>query len=240
MDQVQQPTNGKTCDRCKQNCERGWSERYKQEGDQPAALVETVCLDCDHDERMAEYRKTGVLSAKGQMAAALYMNDVGYQTGGADGGWVEWLRGADRAQQRVEIGRRVREKANFADDYRKIHAAGVDIQASVKMFERGVWFRWLKDYWHATRERGHEANISGLDLLLWGCAGRAVMTIRDPATKVSVTAITDDSSSAPCMGIQGIDATREDALRLLTLAYDRTEDLRVALRPDSSVKLAGI
>jgi hypothetical protein len=215
-------------------------ERWRGAEGQPPILIETVCLNCDHDERMAEYRKTGVLSSKILMAAALYMNDLHYQTGGADGGWVEWMRGADRAQQRIEIGRRIRDKANFAADYRKIHEASKAVQAAVKMFERAVWFRWLKDYWHATRERGHEAKIPSLTMMLWGCAGRAMATISDPATKASVTVITDDSSSEPRMGTQSIDATREDALRLLALAYYHTDDLRLAMRPDSAVKLAGL
>lgn len=225
--------------RCKQACGNGWSERWRGAEGQPPILVETVCLDCDHDERMAEYRRTGVLSSKIQTAAALYMNDLRYQTGGADGGWIEWMRGADRAGQRVEIGRRIRGKANFADDYRKILEAGEAVQAAVKVFERAVWFKWLKGYWHATRERGHAAQIPGLTVMLWGCAGRAMMTLLDPATKASVTVITDDSSSEPRMGTQGIDATREDALRLLALAYDYTDDLRAAMRPESAVKMAG-
>lgn len=231
---------GKTCDRCKQDCDRGWSERWKGMDNQPPTLAEAVCLDCDHDERMAEYRKTGILSSKIQIAAALYMGDVGYQTGGADGGWIEWMCGPDRAQQRIDISRRIRSKANYADDYRKIHAAGDDIQAAVKTFERAVWFKWLKDYWNATNERGHEAKIDGLDMLLWGCAGRAMMTLNDPAVKASVTVITDDSSTKPCMGTQGIDATREDALRLLAFAYDRSDALRAAMKSDSAVKMAGL
>lgn len=232
--------DSRACDRCKQDCDRGWSERWRSMDGQASKLIETICLNCDHDERMAEYRKIGVLSSKIQIAAALYMGDVGYQTGGADGGWIEWMRGADRAQQRVEIGRRIRAKANFADDYRKIHAAGIDIQAAVKMFERAVWFKWLKSYWNSTNERGHEAKIAGIDLLLWGCAGRAMMMLRDPVTKASVTVITDDSSNKPCMGTQGIDATREDALRLLTLAYDRSDALRAAMKSDTAVKMAGL
>jgi hypothetical protein len=67
-----------------------------------------------------------------------------------------------------------------------------------------------------------------------------MMTLNDPAVKASVTVITDDSGTKPCMGTQGIDATREDALRLLAFAYDRSDDLRLAMKPDPAVKMAGM
>ena len=189
----------------------------------------------------AEYRKTGLMTTNVRTAAAIYMGDVGYQTGGADGGWIEWMRGPERAEQRVRISLRIRARAHHAADYRKIHAAGEDIYTAVKVFEQSVWFHWLKGYWNKTQARGHKASIDGLTLLVWGCAGRVMMTLRDPATKASVTVITDAFSNEPCMTAQGIEATREDALRLLAEARAHRGALRIAMKPDAAVvKMAGL
>ena len=241
LNNAETPEPIKVCARCKQACERGSVHRWRCDDGQKPALYETLCPDCDHDEAMAEYRKTGLMTTNVRTAAAIYMGDVGYQTGGADGGWIEWMRGPERAEQRVRISLRIRARAHHAADYRKIHAAGEDIYTAVKVFEQSVWFHWLKGYWNKTQARGHKASIDGLTLLVWGCAGRVMMTLRDPATKASVTVITDAFSNEPCMTAQGIEATREDALRLLAEARAHRGALRIAMKPDAAVvKMAGL
>lgn len=227
----------KTCDRCKQNCEQGTVERYRSEHGKDPVLVQTLCIECSRDDDMAKYRQTGVLCNNVISAARFYMQDVEYRTGGADGGWVEWMRVESRMEQRGRIIQRMREQAHLAHEYRKIAGEYEAVQAAVKAFERNVWFSWLKTYWNDTRDRGHRLQIAGLEMLMWGCAGRVVMMLCDPVTDASVTAITDDSSDVPRMGIQGIDATAADALRLLKIASDNTSKLQKNIKTDNNVSM---
>ncbi len=226
----------KNCDRCKRECERASVERWKAEDGKEPVLIQTLCTACSRDDDMAKYRATGVLCNNMISAAIFYMQDVRYRTGGPDGGWVEWMRGPDRAEQRGGIIRRMRECRNLADDYRKIAGEYETVQAAVKSFERNVWFAWLKTYWNDATSRGHKSTIAGLDVLLWGCAGRAVMTLQDPVTKDSVTVITDDSSDAACMGIQGIATTAANASCLLYLACSNSSELRKNFKTDDNVR----
>jgi hypothetical protein len=186
---------------------------------------------------MAKYRQTGVLCNNVISAARFYMQDVEYRTGGPGDEWVEWMKGPDRIDQRRAIIKRMREQANLAHEYRKIAEEYEAVHAAVKVFERNVWFSWLKTYWNDTRDRGHNSQIAGLEMLLWGCAGRVVMTLRDPVTDASVTVITDDSSDTPRMGIQGIDATAADALRLLKIASDNASELQKNIKPNAHITM---
>jgi hypothetical protein len=131
----------------------------------------------------------------------------------------------------------MREQAHLAHEYRKIAGEYEAVHAAVKAFERNVWFSWLKTYWNDTHDRGHKSQIAGLDMLLWGCAGRVVTTLRDPVTDVSVTVITDDSSDVPYMNIKGIDATAIDALRLLKIASDNASELQKNIKPDAHITM---
>lgn len=227
----------KTCDRCKQSCEQGTVESYRSEQGRYPVLIQILCIECSRDDDMAKYRQTGVLCNNVISAARFYMQDVEYRTGGADGGWIEWMRGESRMEQRGRIIQRMREQAHLAHEYRKIAGEYEAVHAAVKAFERNVWFSWLKTYWNDTHDRGHKSQIAGLDMLLWGCAGRVVTTLRDPVTDVSVTVITDDSSDVPYMNIKGIDATAIDALRLLKIASDNASELQKNIKPDAHITM---
>lgn len=225
----------KNCDRCKQGCDQGMVERWKTVDGQEPVLVQTLCISCRRDDDMAKYRKTGVLCNNVIGAANFYMQDVGCRTGGPDGGWVVWMKGPDRAEQRGQIIRRMREVANLAEEFRKISGEYESVMAAVKAFERNVWFPWMKTYWNDAVTRGHRSQIAGLDVLVWGCAGRVVITLQDPITNDSVTVITDESSDSSCMGIQGIDTTAPNAIRLLHFACDCTSDLKERIKADDKV-----
>ncbi len=224
-----------TCDRCGADCSRGWSERWRGETAQTMTRVEVVCLACDLAERMAEYRKTGRLNNKVVLPAALYRQTCSYMTGGADGGWIEWMRSSDRADQRLRIAEEVKEKRDlYGSDYDKINAEVASLNDLVACFERDVWFGWLKAYYAGTDLRGHSARVGDLTMLVWGCAGRLMATLQ--RGDHSITLICDDSSDEHTMGVQGYDCTAEEGRALLADAVvDGGAALRTAIGPDNGV-----
>lgn len=226
----------KTCDRCASDCSRGWSERWRGETAETAVLVETLCNACDLQDHVATYRSTGRLCNGVVLPAALYQQVCGYTTGGADGGWVEWMRGSDRAKQREDMLLEVEaKKARYGADYDKINAEVTGLCALVAAFEQVVWFSWLKRYYAGTNLRGHTAKVDAQTMLVWGCAGRLMVTLQQPDKAASITLICAEDSFTPTMGVQGYDCTEAQGRALLCAAIAQTEGLRAAIVPDNQV-----
>jgi hypothetical protein len=92
----------------------------------------------------------------------------------------------------------------------------------------------LKVYYHASDERGHRSDVDGLTCLLWGCAGRVLITIKDYLIPdVDLTLILDESSEYPRGGIQSLSGTKDQCLELL----EKFRTVKHQFKPDSEVTI---
>lgn len=153
----------------------------------------SLCRDCDLGARL----KTGRVSTGLYMAATMEYSDI-----------------------RRERGIRTKHHEALCNVARAMRA----VEMEVRTFQDRVWTAGLQGYYRKAEKRGHKlVDVErGVDLLLWGSAGRVLATCNltqdlpeDPGSKGdSITLIgTDDSS--PNVGIQGIDATVHSALCIL-------------------------
>lgn len=193
---MQSETNVTTCDRCKSSLERGWCERWGGTTKKGMRRAESICFDCDRQERHEAYAETNVLTTKIAMDSAIY----------------EVRREDNRTAPDLLLDRAVRELA--------------DVRADYKAFERIVWFGGLQAMVRAASFRGFRADFTMLDgtearALVWSCAGRTVITIETADEAAQVSVITADDSNEPVMGLQGILATKAQALALLDAACVR-------------------
>lgn len=101
-----------------------------------------------------------------------------------------------------------------------------DVRADYKAFERIVWFGGLQAMVRAASFRGFRADFTMLDgtearALVWSCAGRTIITSETAAETAQVSVVTTTNSNEPLMVLQGIIATKVQALALLDAACVR-------------------
>ncbi len=181
------------CGRCRATLVRGWSERWRGESHETMTRVEVVCFNCNRAEYRAEYEKTGVLTSKMTIDAAMY----GVRHGEFGKGAADPL--LDKVLSEVE-----------------------QVQKAYKAFEQDVWFAGFQSIVRAASHRGFRASFSVNDVpcvaLNWTCAGRTVFTLEPVDGAYQVSLITSEDGSHPVMGIHGICATKDDAVKLIEAA----------------------
>lgn len=97
------------------------------------------------------------------------------------------------------------------------------VNAAIILFEQDVWFGGFQAKVHAARHRGFRADFAMPDgapalAMAWSCAGRVMITIEFADDSAQVSVVTADDSEHPAMGLQGISATRDQAVGLLRAA----------------------
>ena len=86
------------------------------------------------------------------------------------------------------------------------------IEAAVRQFDDQVWKGGLRELLKNSTMRGHSRKSGKFQLLTYYMAGRYMLTLED--NKASITLITTDDADVR-MGIQGICATRDQAVTLV-------------------------
>lgn len=126
-----------------------------------------------------------------------------------------------------------KERAKFADVNRSIER----LRVLIRQFDNDVWFGGLQEYVRAAKVHGHSTLISTtLQALLYVMAGRVMITLAASSGE-SITLITDETSSVPCMGVQGIRATEEQAEGMLSAAITAWKSGVCQFKPDSDVSM---
>lgn len=190
------------CDRCKGTLDGAWSERWANE-----KRIEVICTDCARAERRKEYSEYGVLTSKILLDVASY--EVRH---------MEFGQGpADPLLENV-----FREK--------------VAIDARVKEFEKSVWFGGFQATVRAATHRGFRASFFVDQVpccaLNWTCAGRTLFTLQPEDESFAISLITAEDGADPVMGIQGIRATKAQAMRLLDGAIGSLQGGKGFVRDD--------
>lgn len=99
--------------------------------------------------------------------------------------------------------------------YRAVNASYETINALVKgSYEPLVWFGGLQKFVRSEPVKGHSVEMHGIKLLSYCMAGRAMQTISIESGE-SITLITAEDEAEPRMGIQGIEATEQQAVDML-------------------------
>jgi hypothetical protein len=155
--------------------------------------VEVVCFNCDRAEYRAEYKRTGVLTSKMTIDAAIH----GVRHGEFGKGQPDPL--LDQVASEV-----------------------AEIRKACKAFERSVWFAGFQSVVRAAEHRGFRASFdvgsTPCVALNWTCAGRTVFTFEPVDGSYQVSLVTSEDDRSPVMGIHGIRATKEQAVNLITSA----------------------
>lgn len=229
--QLQCETNRlKHCDTCHKPTNGASVQHFRfSKKTQGSHLVKVECQDCDQQARMVGYRKTKRLDNPIMLAAAFFVND--------EKSLLEpWMQDEWRAEQRTEMRRRIAKPAEYAADYREVAVAEEEIHHAIMTVARSVWSKWLQSYYRKSDGRGHIAVVNGVEVLVWGCAGRVVMTINGKAGE-DLSVIFDEMSEEPRAGRQGIHATKDQAIKLLDFVTANSSDFQAAIKPNDSVSM---
>jgi len=214
----------KRCDTCHKPTNGACVQHFRSQ-----CLVKVECLNCDRQSRMATYRKTKRLDNPIMLAAAFFVND--------EKSLLEpWMQDEWRAEQRADMRKRIAKEAEYAADYREVAAAEEEIHSAIKIMAREVWSKWLQSYYRKSTGRGHTATVNSIEMLVWGCAGRVVMTVNGKQGE-DLSVIFDETSEEPRAGRQGIHATKDQAIKLLELVTAGSADFQAAIKPSDSVSM---
>lgn len=165
-----------------------------------------LCGGCDTDRRWNEYADTGEVTMRLVMDAQ--MHDAGSRRLGGD--W-KWRRRAT-----------------------EVMAAWRAVEAAFGAAEMAVWFDrpdvepWMEHLWtpgpnavqtfyRTSPTRCHSATAGTFRALLWGCAGRVMLTLDGGEAHggARITLIFDESSRSPTGGIQDAAGTIDQLVGLL-------------------------
>lgn len=139
---------------------------------------------------------------------------------------------------------------HYMDDYLKVADAVEKLDHEVKAFDEKIWLPSLLDYYNKSSDRGHRTrrNKEGFRALMWGCAGRVMITLEKGKNGPTFTMIFSDwvpktESDFEMLakygrtrgGIQGIDATFEEAMEMVKWAQKGLK-----FRADKQVRMAGL
>lgn len=211
------PDNVKNCMRCNTDLERGYSSRYVNN-----ECKEVICFKCDKKETMEDHLKDGIITTRLMMDC---MMDV-YKLVDGDVHNEDKLLALLRQDHAVEM------KAKI-----KVQLATTQIQSKIKEFETRVWFSGVQAQVLATKCRGVCAKLgkkyNNFCVLTYSICGRTMITIEDD--KASVTCVADETSKESRTGLHGINATGDEAIRLISQAIKLYEDKTLKFKDDDKV-----
>lgn len=181
-------------------------------------LKENLCRKCGSKDDLENYRKNdkrlrSFLTMENQLE--LYHLDMKKDWGFYNREFLEDLKSRIEIQQAAD----------------KIHD-------KIKEFESTVWFGGLKTIINKATTSGVSASAPKLNdfkVLTFCSAGRTMFTLQD--RDASVTAICAEDSETSTMGMQGIDATEEQALKLFNSAIRLWKEGTLKFKTDKNISI---
>lgn len=215
------------CSRCNRLLsEDGFTSTVYDKDHKP---VEWLCWTCSHNDQMRHYRETKEITTNIMMKAS---SCEFYATETKDG--FNGLRQICREHYE----RNLADLLQIAKDVKEIADKGTE-------FELKHWLPTLQRYYKNSPARGHSAinEEQGYKALLWGSAGRVLLTLQDARPQgegkfggAVVTLIFDEDADFARGGIQGLCATKDEAMGLLQAVIDTLPEMK----SDKEVTLAGL
>jgi len=210
------------CGECNQPIHEGDIYTIIYEDDNSGKIKCLQCDKCEVDDEIAYYRKTGEISSHLSLEAA--MANYHYTEGGPNS--MDSLRADVRRffikykKELVEI------------------AAGTDrIHDVIRAFEEKHWLPYLKKYWNDTDQRGHETKVGDIKLMLWGCAGRVLITAERGNSDITMIFSDYESQVTANGGQQGIHGSQKAAQEILQELVDAK---KIKFKHNKSVTMAGL
>lgn len=205
------------CQRCHASLEDGYSTHYNPDG----SIKEYTCLICSRQQTLDEYAQTGELRSSLVSNATVARM---YITGECQ---------PDRLRSSVLALWQRNGAALLA-----IAAASDDISYAARKFERLRWLGGLQQLYRGSEARGWSGSAGDFKALMWGSAGRVLIQLEDVDRRgkyggARVTLIFDEESPTPRGGVQGLAATRDEALSLIAAATERMP----TMLPDKEVTI---
>ena len=169
--------------------------------------TEVRCTTCDDAKRLAEFRADGRLRTGTTTTAAVH------------GVRAEYGHGCDPTWLAIDAARKT-------------------VQTRIRAFDADVWLEGLGRIVDAERSRGMKSaefpSPSGpARLMTFTSAGRVMLTI--DAELASVSMLTAEGEWTPRMGMQGIDATADEAIALIDAATEAWRAGTLAMAADNAV-----
>jgi len=133
-------------------------------------------------------------------------------------------------------------KERGEDGAEGVYYAVMTVAAQCDRFRDLVWIPWLKDYYDAASNRGHETNAGKVQMMVYGLAGRVMVSLRlrdaegDRETwYVSLLGYEGAETSMHVRGGLGNFGVLES---LIAAAAEASDALRADIHPDDAVRLA--
>lgn len=195
-------------------------------------VVKRVCDICYNCEYLEEFKEKGIISTKLLTTAALANCHAEY--------------GYKRIRNDVKEFE-LQNKPTLL----KLHEINEEFEKLIEEFEKKHWNTYLKAYWNNTSYRGHIAKCGKAEALMWGSAGRVLITLRKGDADITMifsdyVPTEEDRNSDWYMahfdkectgGLQGINAKYEEAKELLQTAVAKK---KFNFKEKKEVRLAGL
>lgn len=213
---------GQTCADCNKVIgEESYSIYYNKD----CEVTKIVCTPCVKNEMIDDYNKTKYISTKLMMEASI----AKYYIEEAD-----WTRLREESAVFFIKNKKVlMEVANAVEDAKKL----------IHEFEDKHWIPYIRKYWKDTTSRGHITEIGDIKVMMWGCAGRVMITAENKEGSVTMI-FSDEVQSADSIewgrtrgGIQGFSTTADNALQMLK---SLVQSDKIEFRVDDEVTMLGV
>lgn len=201
-----------TCTRCKTSFDVFDGARTGIRKAQDEGYTEVICPACIFSERIHSYKTTGEMSSRlvgDALVARLYLSGECSPHRLRATSWAMWQANKDALLE--------------------IAANNDQIAARAREWEEKQWMGTLQALYRVGNSRGYSAEGDGYKAMMWGSAGRVLVTLQDlhhqghPQSKYGgawITIIFDEDSPTPRGGVQGYCATLAEALALLNDSYN--------------------
>jgi len=234
-DQVYDMDTHPNCTRCKTSFEVFGGHRVGVgRAEDPAGKQgwkEVICDACDQSDRIHAYKTTGEMSSRLVTEAVL-----------CDMHWNEFGGESKRLRDTVRA-----YYTNHKDVLLEVAEKNKKITARAREWEEKNWIGAdkLQGFYQKSPARGHSVETETYKALLWGSAGRVLLTLQDrypqgnPNSKFGgawITLIFDEDSPECRGGVQGYCATFDEAMGLLNAAFDKFPKMK----QDDEVRLFGM
>lgn len=184
------------CGKCKKSLKEGMIYTIIYEDDDSGKINHLLCDDCEVDDRIQYYRDTGIISSK--LSSEATTADYYFNERDSLDGLIE------EAQHFY---------SKYKKDLLKITEESKEIHSLIREFDVKHWLAYLKKYWNDTNIRGHSAKVGSIKVLMWGSAGRVLITARNEQEITMIFSDEKDNDSRG--GQQSIYATAENAIQIL-------------------------
>jgi hypothetical protein len=225
------PKNAK-CGECRNKIVEGDLYTIIYEDDDSGKIKHLLCDNCEVDDRIQEYRDTGEVSSDLSLKAS--MANYHYTLATKSISTAPPSCYTDMSNLRKDL-------QHFYEKYKKdlleIAAGNDKIQNLINQFENKHWLPYLKKYWNDTDQRGHGAKVGKTNVMMWGSAGRVLITVECDKTDITMIFSDEKSQVKANGGQQGIHGSQKTVQEILQELVNAD---KINFKANKAVTIAGL